>query len=91
MNIASTEELSDRDVIVAFKVTITTRQDQSFKQNRQKDWDSLGSRQKEENKHQKTSSTDERMERRESNTSINLTKGHIMSTTNKKSSYLNYF
>ena len=53
MNIASTEELSDRDVIIAFKVTITTRKDQSFKQSRQKDWDSLGSRQQKENKHKK--------------------------------------
>ena len=51
MKIASTAELSDRAVIIEIKETRTTGQGQSFKQNRKKDWKSVGSRQKEENKH----------------------------------------
>ena len=50
---ASTAELSGRDLVIVFKVKIATRQDQSFKQIRQKDCNIVGSRQQEVKKHKK--------------------------------------
>ena len=51
MNTASTEDLFQRDVIIESKDTTTTNKGKSSKQNIQKDWRRVGSRQQEENKH----------------------------------------
>ena len=44
IRIDSTEDMSERDVIIAFKETITTMQGYSFKKSRQKGWKGMGSR-----------------------------------------------
>ena len=49
MNIDSTEDLSDRTVIITFKATITTRQRQTFNHITHKEWSIVLSRQQEEN------------------------------------------
>ena len=44
IKIASTEDMYDRDVIISFKETMTTMQDQSFNQIRHNFWKVVGSR-----------------------------------------------
>ena len=87
MKISSTSDLSERDITIAFKVKTKRIKAQSFKNIRQKDWNRVGSIQQEENNNKKCF-IDEGMERREVNTSTNLTKGHTMFMFNRTSPHI---